>query len=720
MSQSRTKAKKSNKTHILARYGVITLLFVLLSAGIVVKLFKTTVVEAAAWNERAAKDFSRLEVIAPERGKILSDNGNILACNLQVFDIKIDLRHAKVSQLEKSKGLPWNSLDSLADSLDLYYPARPDLAGKIDKDSEYSWHQKLKKAFSKTPDKRSRAFRLVKKGTRQDFEYLRTLPFLNRFTGNGYRNPLYVEAKNVRIYPYGRMAYRSIGRVNERDNEFHGYSGLEMDLDSLLYGQSGLAKKVTMTNGIANWVESPPVNGYDIQTTINIDLQDMLEEELTSVCEGAHALWGTALLMEVATGEIKAIANVQLLEDGTYGEALNRAVRGFEPGSVMKPISLMIAFEDGLVKSVNDVVDCSPFQRTSDPHAPTVKTMKQVIEMSSNTGISRIIFRGYANDPTKFHQRLEKIGFFEPMKTGICGAEVPYFPLLLPQDSKGNNITMTARHLSLARQAYGYASTIPPLYTLAYYNAIANGGLMVKPHLMKRITSEMGDSVIDIKKLERRVCSPETAEKVKQCLHEPVWGPHGTAKLVQDDRVEIAGKTGTAYPVPEKGGTYDTSKRRYAFAGFFPYDSPKYSCISLILAGSGTSANRTSGQVVKNMAVKMYARGLLDNISTYTAEKTTSTPLIIKSVKTTTAAVANLLKASKIKTFNHSKNADSTTQTSGSIPDLTGYDAVSAVKILEEMGWNASISGAGYVCSQTPAAGSRLPRGGKVNLSLRI
>lgn len=713
---AKKKAKKSNKKSILARYGLLTGLFLLMAIAIVTKLFITTVIEAEAWNRRAESDFSRLDTIAPERGNILADNGNILACNLQVFDIKIDLRHQKVKSLEKSKGIPWASIDSLADSLDVHYPLRRDLSGSVDKDSAYSWHHRFRKELGKAPDKRTRALRIVKKGSMQDFDYLRRLPFLNRFSGKGFRNPLYREAKNVRIYPYGRMAYRSIGRVNERNREFHGYSGLEMDLDSLLYGQPGLAKKVTLTNGVANWVQQPPVDGCHIQTTIDIDLQDMLEQELTAVCTDAEAEWGTALLLEVATGEIKAIANVERMDDGSYGEALNRAVRGFEPGSVMKPISLMIAFEDGLVKSVNDMIDCSPFQRTSDPHAPSVKSMKQVIEMSSNTGIARVIFRGYADNPAKFYDRLSEIGFLSPMGTGICGAETPRFKRLTDTDRNGGRITMTARHLDLARQAYGYASTIPPLYTLAYYNAIANGGVLVKPHLMKRIIDGDSDSTISLDRLTTRICSKETAEKVKICLREPVWGSHGTARAVKDERVEIAGKTGTAYPIPDGGGTYDTSRRRYAFAGFFPYDSPKYSCMALILARSGTSANRTSGQVVKNVALKMYARGMLDNVSTFTAEKAQDSPLFHNTVKTSARTLASLLEANRMRTFRKNDSPE----VSGAIPDLAGYDAVSAVKILEEMGWNVIIHGAGHVCGQHPSPGTRLKKGEKVSLSLRI
>ena len=485
--------KKNNKSNILFRYGIISVGFLLFAILIGMKLFNTTIIQANAWNERARRDFNKIDTLKPERGNILADNGNILACNLKVYDIKIDLRHDRV----KKRKLNWAQIDSLADSLDRYYPRIPDLMSRHpDTIKKYSWHRKLKYEFEKDPDKRTRSLRFVKKGSLYDFEVIKGFPYLRDFKGKGSRNPLYKEERNVRIYPYGRMAYRSIGRVNENDKgEFHGYSGLEADLDSLLYGKEGYAKKVTLTSGISNWVTKPTQRGYDVQTTINIDLQDMLEEQLLQICRDSHAEWGTAILMEVETGEIKAIANLENI-NGEYGEALNRAVRGFEPGSVMKPISMMIAFEDGLVKSVNDMIDCSPFQRTSDPHAPTVKSMKQVIEMSSNTGISRVIFRGYAQNPEKFHDRLASIGFFEPMHSGIAAENIPMVRRLVDKDSKGNNITMTARHLDLARQAYGYNTTIPPLYTLAYYNAIANKGKMVRPHLMKRLIGNGVDSTL--------------------------------------------------------------------------------------------------------------------------------------------------------------------------------------------------------------------------------
>lgn len=700
--------KQNNKKHILFRYGLITIGFVIFALFLTVKLFTTTIVEAPAWNDRAKRELSRLDTIRPERGNILADNGSILACNLKVYDIKIDLRHNKINEMP---AIPWKKIDALADSLDKYYPRRSNIGHHPDSIKKYSWHAKLKAEFEKPQGKRSRALRLVKKGTLEDFERVKGFPFLCEFKGK--RTPLYKETKNVRMYPFGKMAYRSIGRVNENAStgQVHGYSGLEKDLDSLLYGTPGLSKKVALTNGISNWVSTPARRGYDIHTTINIDLQDMLEEELHKICAEANAEWGTAILMEVKTGEIKAISNIELLDDGTYGEALNRAVLPYEPGSVMKPISLMIAFEDGLVHSVNDMVDCSPFMRTSDPHGGGMKTMKQVIEQSSNTGISRVIFRGYSQDPAKWHDRLEGLGFFEPIRSGIAGECIPRIRKLLPQDSRGNNITMTARHLDLARQAYGYNTELPPLFTLSVYNAIANNGKYVRPHLVRSLIDEDGrDSVLKIQYIRDSICSAATARKVRECIREVVWGEHGTARLVRDDRVTVVGKTGTAYPVEK--GVYNHSKRRYAFAGFFPYENPQYSCICLVLSGAGNSANRTSGQVVKNMAIKMYSRGMLNNVSTYTAERTDSKPVIMASGSDNYAGVARAVGSKSIAKIPYAP------QGSG-IPDVKGYDARSAVRALESKGLNVSLTGSGKVVAQVPAAGSRFRRGERVKLTLR-
>lgn len=710
-------AKQNNKQRILIRYATIMVVFVFIGLAIAWRLIDTTVIKAPEWNKRAHSELSKIDTIAPERGSILASNGNILACNLKVYDIRLDCRHKKLTD---KNPFPWDSLDSLADELDKHFPRKANMQQNRDTFEKYTWRKRLREEFEKPVEKRTSALRIARQRTIEDFELVRTFPLLKDIGGSGFRHPLYKEVRNIRMYPYGKMAYRSVGRVNESEKtgEIHGYSGLEKDLDSLLYGKPGYAKKVALTKGIGNWVTTPAQRGYDIVTTIDIDLQDMLEGELLGICQEANAEWGTAILMEVETGEIKAISNIQKLDDGTYGEALNRAVIAFEPGSVMKPISMMIAFEDGLVKSVTDGIDCSPFQRTKDPHAPGYKTMKQVIEMSSNTGIARVIFRGYGEHPEKFYDRLKSIGFFEPMRSGIADEERPRVARLVDKAANGHPITMTARHLDLARQAYGYNTVIPPLYTLSYYNAIANKGKYVRPHLVKALRDENGrDSIIPRDYIRHQVCSEETAEKVKQCIHEVVWGEHGTARAVRDDRVKVVGKTGTAYPmIPHKG--YDTSMRRYAFAGFFPYDKPKYSCMALVMANAGTSANRTSGQIVKNMAIKMYSHGLLDGAPSLKRNDNVGEPIASASLNEDSKNLAGALDTRRIK---RRKGTPPAATGKPSVPDVIGYDLRSAVRILEEKGYNARIAGrgTGAVASQSHAAGSHMPKGTAVYLTLR-
>ncbi|MCM1290484.1 MAG: transpeptidase family protein [Prevotella sp.] len=709
--------KQNNKSYILFRYGFISFFVLLISIIIIGRLFYTTVIEAAEWNDAAKKELSIVTPIPPERGNILSDNGSILACNLTCYDVRLDLRHNIFTQA-KHKKIPMASVDSLADSLDVKYPKIPNLLSQHpDTIKKYSWHTRLKQEFEKPFKERTRALTIAKNLSLEEFNHIRNLPYLKNFQGSGRRIPVYFEEKTVRMYPFGKMAFRSIGRVNQTDasKERHGYSGLEKDLDSLLYGKPGRYKRVVMTRGFGDMVEIPPKRGYDILTTIDIDLQDILEEELQAVCDSAKAEWGTAVIMEVKTGEIKAISNLQRFDDGSYGEALNRAIERYEPGSVIKPISMMIAFEDGLVKNVTDAIDCSPFQRTSDPHAPTIKNMKQVIGLSSNTGMARIMFRGYAEHPEKFHDRLASIGFFTPMHTGIADEQIPYVRRLTDKDSKGNNITMTARHLDLARQTYGYNTMIPPIYTLAYYNAMANDGVFVRPHLVRALRDENGrDSILNQKLpgFPDRVCSKETAAKMKQCIREVVWGEHGTARGLQDDRVEIAGKTGTAFPVEKFG--YDKSRRRYAFCGFFPYDEPRYTCIALILAPGGNSAAATSGQVLKRVALKLYSRGMLGNKSTYTAQHSNNSPTLAASSRLNDNNLSDRLSLKGLKKIQTPQDFPP-----GQMPDVKGLEARSALNILERRGYNVKFSGQGRVVAQSVAPGRNLPRGASVLITLR-
>lgn len=714
------KNKQNNKKHILARYGFVTFLLFLVCGAVVFKMIQTTVVDAKEWNDRAEKELARTKVIEPKRGSILASNGNILACNITVYDIRIDLRHPKFSNLDAKE---WAKLDQLADSLNILYPRNKHLDNP-DSLARYSWrtlfHEQLKLPVSK----RRSVVTVASRRPIEEFEHVRRLPFMADIKAKGRGCPVYSEPQSKRIYPFGDMARLSVGRVyeDEKTGKIRGYAGLEMALDSLLYGKQGRARLVSMNSGMGDWVDVPAVDGYDVRTTIDIDIQDMAEAELLRFCRDStvNVDWGTCVLMEVKTGEIKAISNVEKDENGQWVEAMNRAVQPVEPGSVVKPISLMIAFEDGLVKKVSDPVDTSPFQRTTDKHAPVVKDMRGVIGWSSNTGIARVIFRGYSQDPSKYYDRLASIGLFDPMHSGIGGEQTGRAKRIVSKDSKGRNITRTAQHLDLARQAYGYNIEIPPLYTLAYYNAIANGGKMVRPHLVHSLVLPDGrDSIVNAGIFKENVCSPETAKKLQECLLEPVWGK-GTANALRDDRVKVAGKTGTAKPYDYKVlHRYDESKRRLSFCGYFPADNPKYSCIVVMEAPAHSfGAASGPGKILLNIALKLYAKGLLNDAQSPLASGATASrqPVLYGS---TSGNSATLIKGLGLNTPKQVKYTHAA-PVRGIVPDVSGLDAPSAIRALEKAGYRTAITGRGYVCSQSASPGSRLAPGSKVAISLRL
>ncbi len=694
------------------RYGIVVGIMLLFSATIVWDLFKTTTIQAAEWNKKADQVLTEIVPIEPERGKLLADNGSVLAANLQYYVVRIDwfTEGIKTDTLMKDIG-------PLCDSLAVFDNSM----------TAAQWRQKLlqdrktildaanKPAPGKKPRK-NRAYKLFPYMlTHKEYERVRRFPFLCRAKN---KNGFYHEKHNRRIKPYGDMAARSIGNVgqNEVSSSIHGHSGLEMALDSLLYGRPGKAKSIQLTNGIVRAESVPAVKGYDITTTINVQLQDIVENELNDMCLETRAEWGTCVLMEVATGEIKAISNLERNKTtGEYIEGVNHAVLGYEPGSVVKTISMMVALEDGVVSDIN-----APIATGSDwmyagrnisdrPHGAATRTPREIIETSSNIGMAKLIVKDYGQNPGGFRKRLEEMGFFEPFHSGIGGETTPNFPVL------GNK---NWDKLSLTRQAYGYATTIPPLYTLAIYNAIANDGKFVRPHLFKKLSREgEPDSIIPVSYIRKQVCSPENAAKLRIMLRDVVWGDHGTARhWVRDSCVEIAGKTGTAFT--NAGGQYGVMKR-LAFCGFFPYDKPKYSCIVLML-GADRGAGACSGMVVKNIARKMYARGLLGDAPDYATSKKKSkdegkaAPVLFASMNE--YASSNLRSGLNLQaphTYARPKRIEK------GVPNVIGLSIREAIKMLEDAGLIVNFTGTGMVTSQSLPAGSSFKRGQRINLRLR-
>ena len=705
--------RQNNKRHILVRYAIVVGFMLLFSVVIVWDLFKTTTLQGKEWNEKANSVLMTTTAIEPERGKLLADNGSVIAANLQYYVPRIDWFTGGIKEDSLMK-----DIGPLSDSLAAFDPSltATEWKKKILEDRKNILDEAKKVYPDGKKGRKNRAYKLFPYMlTHKEYERVRQFPFLRRDKN---KNGFYYEKHSRRIKPYGGMAARSIGNVgqNETSSSVHGHSGLEMALDSLLYGKPGEAKNIQLTNGIVSAESVPAVKGYDITTTINVHLQDIVENELNYMCLETGAVWGTCVLMEVATGEIKAISNLERNPTtGEYVEGVNHAVLGYEPGSVVKTISMMVALEDGIVNDIEQPIPTGSDwtyagRNISDrPHGAATRTPREIIETSSNIGMAKLIVKDYGNNPGGFRKRLEEMGFFDPFNTGIGGEMIPNFPVL------GNK---NWDKLSLTRQAYGYATTIPPLYTLAMYNAIANDGKFVRPHLVKKLSREgEPDSIIPVTYIRKQVCSPENARKLRLMLHDVVWGDHGTARhWVQDDKVEIAGKTGTAFT--NASGQYGAQKR-LAFCGFFPYDKPKYSCIVLML-GADRGAGASSGMVLKNIALKMYARGLLGTPPDYASDsdknkkEVKNYPTLFASMNDN--AAKSLKKGLGVKnTHRYARPA----KVEKGVPDVVGLNIREAIKVLEDAGLIVNFTGSGMVTGQSLSAGSQYARGQRIQLRLR-
>ena len=703
--------KQNNKGHILWRYALVVGIMLFFSALVVWNMFKTTVVYAQQWNDKASEVLDIPTPIPPERGKILADNGTVLAANLQFYVVRID----------------WFSQGIKEDTLKKYIGPLCDSLARFDPSLDAAqWREKIMSDRKQILDaaksdganngnkpRRNHAYRLLPYMiTHREYERLRTFPFLRKPKNE---TGLYYELYVKRTKPYGSMAARSIGTLDS--THVHGRTGLERALDSLLYGTPGVARKIQLTNAIVPAESVPAIKGYDITTTINVQLQDIVENELNDMCIETGAEWATCVLMEVETGDIKAISNLERSKTnpGEYVESINHAVLGYEPGSVVKAISMMVALEDGIVTDIEKQWTTGSSwayaggNPITDSHGAGSRSARQIIETSSNIGMAKIITQKYGSNPPAFQERLRQMGFLDPINLGIAGEETPWFHSA--EIKEGGKVV-------LSRQAFGYGSRIPPLCTLAMYNAIANDGKYVRPRLFTKLSREgEPDSIIPVSYIRKQVCTPENASKLRLMLHDVVWGSHGTARhWVQDSMVEIAGKTGTAYDVV--GGKY-TGKKRLAFCGFFPYENPKYSCIVLMM-GADRGAGASSGVVLRRIARKMYAHGML-GASPAHEEKNKKGGGKEKSYPTLFASrsdykLKNIQRGLGIKDshrYAHPAQVDS------GVPCVIGMDIREAIKVLEDKGLKVRFTGSGMVVNQSLSAGQEYVQGQRIDLRLK-
>lgn len=702
---------------VVGRFGIIFLISTIIAIAIASKLFSTTVLHRDAWVAMGDRSLADTGVVEPFRGEILASDGSILATNLYYFNVMMDLRADGFKIIEFSEAIP-----ELADSLAACFPKR----------TKEEWLEKIQKQMDRPKSKRTRNFVICKAVPQKTVDRIKKFPFFRDFRKSN-QTGLKIEPVMKRAYPFGEMARLSIGRVGQTaiDPTVHGRSGLECALDSLLYGTPGITHRRLSNRGTKNYVAVPAVDGYNVYTTIDITMQDILENELGQMLLNAQAEWGSAMLMEVATGDIKAISNLELDKKSAtprYIEALNRCVQAYEPGSVMKVITMAVALEKGFAKPVTRTFSIGRHaticgRGLSDTHSPAVLPIDRFIEYSSNIGMAKMTVPYYEHNPRQFRKDLEEMGFFDRFNTGIATERRPMF---ISNPSK----------LDLSRMCFGYSTMIPPLYTCAFYNAIANDGKFVRPRLVKGLRTPEGvDSIIPVSYVREQMMSAENAATLRRMMRGVVWGEGGTAKVLKNDLVEIAGKTGTckialedtrprvdangdSIKLPPFRGGYKEGHYRVAFCGFFPFENPKYTCIVVIndpkppFRGPAVS----SGMVLKNVALKLYARSMLNDNPEFRKQPN---PASSATLYSSFNDDRNRKVLSDLKIEHPHAIRRPAKWVEGQVPDVKGVSIREALTRLEAAGYPVDFSGVGYVYAQQPEAGTVAKPGTTVKLNLR-
>ena len=728
MSSKDTTRKYNEKDeNIFSRYFIITVFLGLVAIAILVSAFKIGIKEKKEWL-KVADGLKRPDLLVnPARGNIYSDDGRMMATSAPKYYMYIDFG-AEGFALDSFRNGKYNNVDSLA-----YY-----LSKKLKNRTQAGYKAHLQKGLKA----KKRQYPVYEgRVSYADLKEIKTFPFL-RFHRN--RSGFYTKEMMQRQKPFGMLASRTIGDIyNEIDPDgvTKGKNGLELQYDSLLHGIPGLNSVQRVGGRWTNIVEVEPVNGMDIRSTIDINIQDLVEKALTDKLKEIDADAGTAVVMEVKTGEIKAITNMARVGQGRYAETVNHAIADeIEPGSTFKVAAMMVAIEDGVVEPATPVdvgngIYMHANRRMTDHNSNRggygMISAEKSIWYSSNIGVAKIILKGYERNPKKFVEGLHRIGMDADLRIEIPGAGKS--KLRKPGDRFWSRT-------SLPWMSFGYEVQIPPIQMLTFFNAIANDGKMVRPMFVKDIMKN--DKVVKHFEPEvviPEICSERTLKIMQHMLYNVVnykdptpAQRDGLGKPARSDVITIAGKTGTAQIA--SGGVYRTSGHNVSFCGYFPYENPLYTCIVVISRPriGLPSGGLMCGTVVKEIAEKIYADCTLLDIKKIPEDSLKVPYPDIKNGDY--AALKNVMSSLKIKTGRAAKvnsgyviaNRNEKEVTlkelpliGNLVPNVVGMGAKDAVYALENCGLRVSLSGKGNVVSQSVRNGSRVVSGQTVVLTLK-
>ncbi|WP_340200144.1 penicillin-binding protein [Ascidiimonas sp. W6] len=656
----------TTEKQVLNRLYFVTACVFLFAFTVVGKLVSIQLSEGDNYRRLAQEQTIRNFTIQPNRGNLYSDDGSLLATSATRFDIRFDALASNEKNFEKH-------LKPLSDSLSVM----------LGKPSSY-----YQNTFKKARSLKNRYLLLVRNLSYSEHMRLRSFPLFNLGGNSG---GIIIEQRTVREHPLGRIAERSIGYERFDENGYVTRVGLEGAYGEYLRGETGQRLKQKIAKGqwkpISDSNEKEPKDGYDVVSTININIQDIAHHALLSQLEKYEADHGSVVVMEVGSGEVKAISNLGRTSKGTYYEKLNYAIgESHEPGSTFKLMSLIAAFEDKVIDT-SYVVDTEKGVLTF--YGKKVRdskyggygkiTASKAFELSSNTGVVKIIDNFYKDDPERFVNRLYNMGLNNKLGLSIKGEGKPYIPH--PNDKKNWS------GITLQWMAYGYNVSLTPLQTLTFYNAIANNGEMVKPRLIKEVRS-FNKTVrrFDKEILNPSICSQETIGMVKQMLKNVVDKEHGTGHDLFSADFSMAGKTGTCQ---KNYASKDSDKLKYisSFVGYFPADNPKYSCIVVIHEpdkSKGYYGADVSGPVFKSIAQKIYTNSpLIDTIEELEKESET----VIENYE---AFYVKAQKKYKV------------------VPNVSGMSGMDAVSLLENLGLRVKVSGNGKVTNQSLKPGEKI------------
>jgi cell division protein FtsI (penicillin-binding protein 3) len=698
---------------ITIRFGVVYFAIALFGLVIIGRILLIQNVDTEKWKEIAKDLKSNTTEIWAKRGNICADDGSVLSTSVPYYELRLDMQAPKIIEIFSKES------EGLVTEMAAFFGF-----------SSTDFRIRLKAAF----DKKNRWFLInpqqVDHNKFQEFKQLKSMS-RSRF-GSG----LIAVTENRRILPHGDLASRTIGVLNKGVfGGVHGnvgYTGVEGLSENYLAGVNGLALK---RNFSGSWINTPlvePQEGKDVITTINVNLQDYAQTSLGKQMEISQAEWGTAIVMEVKTGNIKAVANMGRKKDGTYGETYNFAFGHAgcsEPGSTFKLMSLVAAMDEGYADT-SDMVDTGrgiweyKGQKMKDSDYDKgghgFISLKKTFELSSNIGTAKIICKYYEGKEQEFIDRIYSYGLNKPLGLGFLGEAEPRIKYPTDADWWGP---------SLAWIAHGYEIKITPIQTLTFYNAVANNGVMVKPKFIE----EIREDGIPIRKFKTEIinpsiCSKATLGKAQDMLKGVVM--KGTGRSLKNKYYTLAGKTGTAVIAADNKGYAVGGVKKYqaSFCGYFPAEDPKYSVIVVIVGPKGAYyGGSVAGPVFRGIADKVYAAYLepaADSIPPYN-----EVPAVKPGLKEDVMLFARDL---EIKTQSQNMTADrvaiaydtmtvyinGVNDIPGLLPDVIGMGASDAVYLLEKAGYRTKTNGFGRIYRQSPTPGSPCTKGELISLEL--